>query len=229
MKEVRTKKRTHFMKTCEIAQAGISRHPVRALGTPLNPGDLVLGNEASSFLNVLRKMIAGVTADFALQQDLMQECRIHLWRIQHKGEQPCQTRSWYLQNCRFLVQHFLSAGRSLDSLKRAGPARRVVIDGGSDEPLTEVLHTNGELFEAVSAHDIVLTLQRHLKPRESALLKCLADGWMLRDISIKLGLSYPTALKYRRRIAELTIKLGIAAPQPYRKRHPHRVPRVNGS
>jgi DNA-directed RNA polymerase specialized sigma24 family protein len=194
----------------------------------VNPGDLVLGNAAPSFLNVLQKMIGGVTADFALQQDLMQECRIHLWRIQRKGEHPGQTRSWYLQNCRFHVQHFLSAGRSLDSMKRAGEARRVVINWSSDDPVPDVLHTNGELFEAVSARDMVLTLQRHLKPQESALLECLADGWMPRDISIKLGLSYPTVLKYRRRIAELTIKLGIAAPQPYRTRHPNRVWRVNG-
>jgi DNA-directed RNA polymerase specialized sigma24 family protein len=216
------------MKTCEIAQAGIRCQPIRALVTPVKPGDLILWNEASNFRNVLQKVIGRLTTDFALRQDLMQECLIHLWRMQHKGEHLCQTSSWYLQNCQFHAQHLLCAGRSLDSIKRASEARRVVIDSGSNEPLTEVLHTNGELFEAVSAQDIVLTLQRHLKPRESALLKCLADGWMLREISIKLGLSYPTALKYRRRIAELTIKLGIAAPQPYRKRHPRRVSRVNG-
>ena len=192
------------------------------------PGDLVSGNERSKFLEVLQKMIGRVTADFELRRDLLQECRFHLWRIQHKGEHPCRTRSWYLQNCRFHIQHCLGAGRSVDSMKRAGETKRVVVDWNSDGPMTEVLHTNGELFESVCAQDIVLTLRRHLKPQESALLECLADGWVLRDISTKLGLSYPTALKYRRRIAELTVKLGIAAPESYRKRHPNRVSRVNG-
>jgi DNA-directed RNA polymerase specialized sigma24 family protein len=217
-----------FMKTCVIVQTGIRHHRVQTQATPPKPGNLALGTEETSFLSVLQKMIGRLTADFGLRQDLMQECRIHLWRIQHRGEHPCQTKSWYLQNCRFHVQHFLSSGRSLDSMKRAGEARRVVIDWSSDDLVPEVLHTNGELFEAVSARDIVSTLRRHLKPQESALLECLADGWMLRDITLKLGLSYPTALKYRRRIAELTIKLGIDAPPSYRKRHSRRVSRVNG-
>src|SRR5206468_8181075 len=41
----------------------------------------------------------------------------------------------------------------------------------------------------------------------------LADGLVLHDIALKLKVSYPTALKYRRKIAALTIKLGISPPR----------------
>ena len=64
----------------------------------------------------------------------------------------------------------------------------------------------------VNAHDIVLTLANHLKPCEQDVLDGLADGLLLRDIASRAKLSYPTALKYRRKIAALTIKLEIASP-----------------
>src|SRR5688572_600840 len=87
-----------IMKTCVIVQTEIRHYRAQRKVTPLKPGDQALGTEETSFLNVLQKMIGRLTADFELRRDLMQECRFHLWRIRHKGEHPCQTRSWYLQN-----------------------------------------------------------------------------------------------------------------------------------
>jgi DNA-binding NarL/FixJ family response regulator len=52
-------------------------------------------------------------------------------------------------------------------------------------------------------------LRHHLKPREQKVLEGLADGLVLREIASECGLSYPTALKSRRKIAEVTTKLGI--------------------
>jgi len=81
-------------------------------------------------------------------------------------------------------------------------------------------HTNGEIFEVISANDLVSTLADLLKPHESALLGGLADGLVLQDVALKLKLSYPTALKYRRKIAALTVKLGFSPPLPYKGQHP---------
>jgi FixJ family two-component response regulator len=80
-------------------------------------------------------------------------------------------------------------------------------DDGSDAPLSEH-HTNGELFETVSARDLISTLSIRLKPPERTMLHSLADGCVLREIATKLNVSYPTALKYRRNIATLTTRWG---------------------
>ena len=182
--------------------------------------------EDARILGSLRKIITRFTADPALQQDLAQECLVRLWRLE--SEKPGHTRSWYLQNCRFHLQHWLASGRSLDSLKRTIGDNRITIDGIDDERVLEWYHTNGEVVEVVSARDIVATLTRHLKPCESAMLGGLADGLVLQEIALRLKLSYPTALKYRRRIAALTIKLGIASPLPHKKASAHPVSRING-
>jgi len=174
----------------------------------------------------LRKIVGRLTPDPALQEDLMQESLVRLWRLEF--EKPGQTRSWYLQNCRFHLQHLLASGRSLDSLKRAKAEDRITIDGINDEVLLDWYHTNGELLEIVSARDIISALACHLKPRESVVLGGLADGLVLHDVAVKFKLSYPTVLKYRRRIAELTIKLGISPPFPYPRDHARRNRRAVG-
>src|SRR5262245_50568446 len=173
--------------------------------------------EDTKFCELLRRIVSKFTADKVLQDDLMQECLIRIWKLE--SEEPGQTRSWYLQNCRFHVQHWLASGRSVDSLKRHNGDNRANIDAVGDETPVEGCHTNGEFFEVISANDLIATLAELLKPHESALLGGLADGLVLQDLAHKLKLSYPTALKYRRKIAALTIKLGISPPLPYKVQH----------
>ena len=173
--------------------------------------------EDAKFCELLRRIVAQFTTDKVLQDDLMQECLIRIWRLE--SEVPGQTRSWYLQNCRFHVQHWLASGRSVDSLKRHNGDNRANIDAFGDETPVDGFQTNGEFFEIISANDLISTLAELLKPHESALLGGLADGLVLQDVAHKLKLSYPTALKYRRKIAALTIKLGISPPLPYKVQH----------
>lgn len=156
----------------------------------------------------LRHIVAGFTANPVLQQDLMQESLIHLWRME--CDRPGQTRSWYLQSCQFHVRHWLAAGRSMDSPKRAHENKRITIDESGSEDALDEHQTNGELFEMVSFRDICSTLAKHLKPREQAVLRGLAEELAMGEIAAKSGLSYPTVIKSRRKIAALSIKLGIS-------------------
>jgi DNA-directed RNA polymerase specialized sigma24 family protein len=156
----------------------------------------------------LQQIVAVLTRDRVLHPDLMQECLIHLWKLQ--SEKPGHTRSWYLQNCRFHIQHWLASGRSVDSLKRNSTDKRIPISGNDEEPAWEEYYTSGDLFEGVSFHDVVSTVGRQLKPRQRQVLYGLADGMVLREIASELGLSYPTALKCRRTIARVITKLGIS-------------------
>ena len=181
--------------------------------------------EDTGICKMLRRIVTRLTSDPTLQDDLMQECLIRLWKLEI--QEPGRTRSWYLQNCRFHLQHFLAAGRSLDSLKRAHSDKRVSLDGVDDPLPANGCAAEGELLGVVSANDIVSTLAGHLKPCESALLGGLADGLVLQDIALKLKMSYPTALKYRRKIAALTIKLGIAPPPSYKRQQIRQLRRAN--
>jgi DNA-binding CsgD family transcriptional regulator len=168
--------------------------------------------EEPQILTLLRQIVAGFTTDPVLQADLMQESLVHLWKVQR--EKPGRTRSWYLQSCRFHLQHWLELGRSLDSPKRASGNKRIVIDGDGEDPALSEYHTNGELFETVCFQDLVSTLSFHLKPRERVVLGGLSEGLRLGEITSESGLSFPTVLKYRRNIASLTRKLGISRAVP---------------
>ena len=166
--------------------------------------------EEASTRELLRQIVTRFTRDPQLQQDLMQECLLHLWRLEEKT--PGRTRSWYLQGCRFHLQHCLVSGRSLDSLKRAGMDNRIALNGDDEEPALQGHHTNGEVFEAVSFADTVSALKGRSEPRERFVLGALASGMMLQEIASEFGMSYPTVLKYRRKLAALAIRLGISQP-----------------
>jgi DNA-directed RNA polymerase specialized sigma24 family protein len=160
---------------------------------------------------LLRQIVSRCSQDPGTREDLMQECLVHLWLKEH--EQPGQTRSWYLQSCRFHAQHYLDLGKSLDSPKRAN-GHRLPLDGLEEEPAL-AHHREGEVLQTVSARDLVEALMPRLTPRQRNVLCGLAQGLDLREIAIRTGLSYPTVLKYRNRIAFLVLKLSAPViPKP---------------
>jgi RNA polymerase sigma factor (sigma-70 family) len=171
-----------------------------------------------NILKALRGMIHRLSTNPHLQQDLIQECCLRLWRLQ--SQQPGQSASWYVQSCRFHIHHYLSRGRSVDSPKRRNAEMAISITGDRQELPVDWEPAREELIELVSVRDIMATLACRLNPREQEVLSGLAEGLTLRDIAKRLNLSYPTALRHRRRIAALTVKLGICAPRR-RERLPH--------
>src|SRR5260370_3039644 len=75
--------------------------------------------EEPSIQDSLIHMIRRMTSNPTLRDDLLQEALIHFWLTESR--RPGQTQSWYLQSCRFHLQHYLASGRSIDSTKpRAG-------------------------------------------------------------------------------------------------------------
>ena len=93
-----------------LDRGGISVTKERAKPMHMQRGGLVQGRQESSatllddaFLQEsLRRIVAGFTRIEALQEDLMQESLVHLWKVQ--CDNPGRTKSWYLQNCRFHVR-----------------------------------------------------------------------------------------------------------------------------
>ena len=80
----------------------------------------------------LLKIVRSITHHEALQDDLLQESLIHLWLMETR--RPEQTKSWYLQSCKYHLLHYLSAGRSVDSAKRRnGQVIEPDLGGGIEE------------------------------------------------------------------------------------------------
>ena len=180
-------------------------------------------NEFSATLNddlcvqeSLRRIIAGVSRNAMLQEDLMQEVLVHLWKVERTN--PGRTKSWYLQSCQFHVRHWLAAGRSLDSPKRAQLDKRIALDGSDSDAGLPEYHTHGEELEAVSFRDLVSSLAKHLKPREQIVLCGLAEDLSVNEIASRFGISRPTVYKDRRKIAALTTRLGLEISTPRSRR-----------
>jgi len=163
------------------------------------------GDEPASLPEALERLVQKVTRDPALRQDLMQEALVHLWLIETR--RPGQTDSWYLQSCRFRLQHYLASGRSVDSGKRREGKVQFAFDSETGEGAPEQSDSGNTVLTSVSAREIIHLLSRHLKPQEKAVLDCLADGLGAREIGRELKISHTMVIRYRRKIASLLTKL----------------------
>ena len=165
--------------------------------------------ENAQICRQLERVVGRLATNPTLREDLLQEGLLRLWQVECQF--PGRTRSWYLQNCRFCILHWLAAGRSIDSGKRCGGGNRISLDDTESEGEPMEIQGEGDVVETVSFNDLQAVLSRQLTRRERAVLQGLADGLRLREIASEAKLSYPTALKYRRRIAALVSKLEFAA------------------
>lgn len=156
-----------------------------------------------------------LTSDVTLREDLIQEAMVHLWLLEER--RPGQSRSWYLQNCKFHLQNHIVAGRSVDSLKRR--KGRVLFAGECEElgPFSSALELDDALFAQVSARDIIAALSSELTIFQQSVLNHLAEGLRAREIAARLNVSHPTVIKHRRKIAALAIKMGIPPLPRYQR------------
>ena len=187
-----------------------------------NKGPALIENR--QVLELVDRIVCSLTSERALRQDLMQEALIHLWQTER--DRPGQSTSWYLQGCRFRLKHYLAAGRSLDSTKRRSSQILFFGDEQESTEFFEELQAACHDFDEASTRDLLFTLSVALRPRERAVLACLADGLQTRDIARRLKLSVPTVTKYRRKIARLATKYGIVSPKPFGPLHRRHSPRA---
>ena len=160
----------------------------------------------------------------------MQEALIHIWLIQTR--RPGQTRSWYLQSCKFHLRHYLNSGRSIDSPKRRASQVPFASEAAGTE-FTELSDSGDSVFSWVSARDLIARLACELMPEERAVLECLANGLGPREIGRKLNVSHTLIIKRRRKLACLLNQLeAVASPEAAVKKqgtpHANGFARVNG-
>jgi DNA-directed RNA polymerase specialized sigma24 family protein len=168
--------------------------------------------EEPSIQDSLIHMIRRMTSNPTLRDDLLQEALIHFWLTESR--RPGQTKSWYLQCCKFHLQHYLASGRSLDSNKRR--AGQASVDSWADDQddLFEQLDSGHSVVTLVSTREIISLLSQQLLPHEKAVLNCLADGLGPREIGRRLNISHTMAIKHRCKIAQLLTRLESPRPRP---------------
>jgi RNA polymerase sigma factor (sigma-70 family) len=153
----------------------------------------------------LSRMIWRLTPDFALRADLMQEALIRLWQIQIK--EPAQSRSWYLQNCRFHLLHYLTSGRSVDSPKRRASQVCPSEEEEQGNDWMDQFESESTLLQEIEVRDILALLAKVLSPREMSILHWMAEGLGTREIARQLNISHPMVIKHRRKIASLAFSI----------------------
>ena len=155
---------------------------------------------------ILFRIVCRLSSVPAVREDLMQEALVHLWLLEE--QRPGQRPSWYLQSCKYRVQNFIAAGRSVDSPKRqAGKVH--YSDADQEELLGSQTETEAGFYALVNARDIFSLLFGRLTPFERAILNHLAVGLGAREIAKRLEVTHPTVIKYRRKIAAQVVRLGI--------------------
>ena len=172
--------------------------------------------EDKCFRRRLQRMIGTLSCNPESKEDVLQESFILLQHLEQS--KPRQSASWYLQACKFRALHILSRGRSIDSPKRA--SRQVPLPDDpdlQDEILNPLADRNGLFFSAVSANDIETLLGARLSRSDRRILELLRDGHSLRQVGTKLGISHPTVLQHRKKIARYARQIGLK-PEPRRTR-----------
>jgi DNA-directed RNA polymerase specialized sigma24 family protein len=163
------------------------------------------------FRDLLRRLVFHLVAETELRKDLMQEALFHLWRME--SQSPGQTSSWYLQSCRYCLQHHLSQGRSIDSWKHHSD-RSQNENGDLDSPdCSECdLGFDESLCSCVNAQEMLALLAQRLTGLRRQILFDLADGLDVEDIAQARNISRQAVTKNRQLIALLALEIGFACP-----------------
>src|SRR2546429_3909296 len=129
----------------------------------------MLVNELSTRDSLVR-MVRRLTANRTLREDLLQEALVHLWvtEIARAG----QTRSWYLQSCKYHLLHYLAAGRSVDSSKRRAGQWQSADETEEPNGFIDEADSGNSVFASVSARDIISLLSPQLAHQERSVLAC---------------------------------------------------------
>ena len=184
-------------------------------------------DDAALMRGALTRMIRRLTPNPALREDLLQEAMVHLWLTQTR--RPNQTRSWYLQSCRFHLQHYLNSGRSIDSGKRWRDQTPMTDHSEDEETAIETGDSGNSVVNSVSVREIMALLSSELTRQEQAVLDCLADGLGLREIGRKLKLSHTMVIRHRRKIAAVLTRLELPSPSRGLGSHTNGSRRLNGN
>jgi len=156
----------------------------------------------------LQSIAQKLTSDLCLQEDLVQEMRLHLW--QQWQAHPNQTPAWYVQSCQYHARDYLKAGRSIDSKPREGVERVSLwqedAEGGW-EPLP-ISSENG-FEDEIIFRDLLAKVRRRLTEKQGRTLDLWLQGYTEKEIGRMERVSRQSIHQQKKRIQE--VALGVLA------------------
>ena len=164
--------------------------------------------EEPAFEVLLRRLVNALTTNDASREDLMQETRIWLWKVESGS--PDKSQSWYIESCRLYLLNFQRAGRSIDAHKRRDRCCRIAGGLEGDNPALEDLAPGADVFSQVCVRDIIQQLLPRLKSRTGIILLLLDEGFKTVEIADKMGISHQMVSNLRREIKSTARGLGIS-------------------
>lgn len=167
--------------------------------------------------NMLLRIVVRMEHNPSSHADLMQEALIHFWLAGERN--PGNSLSWYLQSCRFHLQHVAARGKSVDSPKRAKTQYATCWETSGPTDTFEATAPDADILSEVSAREIISLLSSRLGPRQREVLNGLADGLHTCEIAEILNVSHPAVVKHRLKIAAAAVELGIVPTTTARDHH----------
>jgi len=121
-------------------------------------------------------------------------------------EHPGQKRCWYLQSCKYYLQHRIRHDRSDRAFSQAQPA--------TDEEMENALGTDDSLFSSIAARDLRRVLLAALHGGARRVFRYLAVGLKVGEIANRIHCTHQNVSNYLCEIADAARALGI---EPFRK------------
>lgn len=162
----------------------------------------------------IRKISHRLNGNFTFfnDDDLCQEAHMHLWVMSQEGILDDKTDSYILQGCYFHLKNYIRT--SMDKVKLQSLESPIDEDGTM---LEEVLPSNKPSCEEAIEEKILYNeaYKNELDKRERAIIKMGQEGFTVREIGEKLGISHVAVVKLRKKIREKCERLRYEIKRSY--------------
>lgn len=137
---------------------------------------------------------------FFNEEDLYQEALIHLWGSYRAGKLDAKTDSYILQSCYFYLKNYL---RKVEIKADLVSLDAPINESGMDLKEILSLETAGYNFDYLASKIIVEKIRNNgLTKRGKEVLALYLEGFTVREIGQKLGISHVRVIRLKNKIRD---------------------------
>lgn len=158
----------------------------------------------------LMAILARMSVPVNWQEDFLQEALLHYLRMENQF--PSNTHSWKITSCEHFLWHLIRKHRgwAAHEVPQSGPAGT---EDSEAEPPSEASDPRADVVVRVCAREEFARLMAILKPVDRVILRCLNEGLLDSEISLRINLSHQAVARHRKRIESAAVRLGIPPPE----------------